>query len=342
MSNAEYLKARLRRVVAGENLATAEMQQCMRMIMQGQVTPAQIGALLTALSIKGETVEELAAAAEVMREFAADIEVDDPRHLVDTCGTGGDGARLFNVSTAAALVAAAAGVRIAKHGNRSVSGNSGSADFLEQAGVNVELEPQAVATCIRQVGIGFLFAPRFHGAMRHAAGPRRELGLRTLFNLLGPLTNPCRPGRQLVGVFSDKYLETLAQVLACIGCQCAIIVHSEDGLDELSIAAPTRAVVLQAGQLRELHFKPAALGIAGSLDTLTVTNPAHSYRLTLSALNGKPGPAGDMVALNAAAVFLVAEQVDSIEAGLQMAQEILKSGTAAVKLAELARLSQDA
>lgn len=342
MSDSEYLKAQLKRVVAGEHLAATEMQQCMRTIMQGQATPAQIGALLTALSIKGETVEELAAAAEVMRELAADIKVDDPQHLVDTCGTGGDGARLFNVSTAAALVAASAGVRVAKHGNRSVSGNSGSADFLEQAGVNVELEPQAVAACIRQVGIGFLFAPRFHGAMRHAAGPRRELGLRTVFNLLGPLTNPCRPGRQLVGVFSDEYLETFAQVLARLGCQRAIIVHSEDGLDELSIAAPTHAIVLQAGQLRELHCQPAALGIAGSLDTLTVTDPAHSYRLTLAALNGEPGPAGDMVALNAAAVLMVAELADSIEAGLQTAQDVLKSGAAAAKLATLAQLSQGA
>ena len=340
MSNTEHLKAYLKHVVAGEDLAAADMQQCMRTIMQGQATPAQIGALLTALSIKGESVQELAAAAAVMREFATAIDIENPEHLVDTCGTGGDGAHLFNVSTAAALVAAAAGARIAKHGNRSVSGSSGSADFLEQAGVRIELEPVAVAACIRAAGIGFLFAPRFHGATRHAAGPRRELGFRTLFNLLGPLTNPCRPGRQLVGVFSDAHLETLARVLECLGCRHALVVHSGDGLDELSIAAPTRAVELRAGQLRELRFDPGALGVAGSLQTLTVTDPAHSYRLALSALNGEPGPARDMVALNAAAVLMVADLADDIEAGLRTAQDILSSGAAAAKLTELARLSQ--
>ena len=329
----------LQRLMGGHDLQATEMQQAMRVIMQGQATPAQLGAFLTALSLKGETVEELAAAATVMREFAAPIDVDAPETLMDTCGTGGDGAGLFNVSTVAALVAAAAGVRIAKHGNRSVSGSSGSADFLEQAGVKVDLEAAGVATCIREAGIGFLYAPRFHAAMRHAAGPRRELGFRTMFNLLGPLSNPCRPGRQLVGVYSSAYLHIIAGVLQRLGCRHALVVHAGDGLDELSIAAPTQAVELSNGSLHEVQFDPVALGVSGTLESLRVDSPEQSYQLAQAVLQGAPGPAREMVVLNAAAVLMTAERADTLPAALALARSLLDSGAVAAKLAQLVQVS---
>ena len=227
-----------RRLAAGEDLNRAEMQAVMRVIMQGEATPAQTGAFLTALAIKGETVEEITAAAATMREFAATVTVDADA-IVDSVGTGGDGARLFNVSTAAALVAAAAGAVVAKHGNRAATGNAGSADVLEAAGVDITLNPQQVGDCIAQCGIGFMFAPTHHAATRHVIGARREIGIRTVFNLLGPLTNPAGATHQLVGVFDRRWVRPLAEVFAELGSVHTLVVCSEDGLDEISIAAPT-------------------------------------------------------------------------------------------------------
>ena len=231
------------RVVEQRDLTASEMESVMRSIMTGQATPAQIGGFLVGLRMKGETVDEIAAAAKVMRELATRVDVGGP-HLVDTCGTGGDGASTFNISTASAIVTAAAGGRVAKHGNRSVSSSSGSADVLETAGVKLDLTPAQVAACIDQVGVGFLFAPQHHSAMKHAIGPRKEMRVRTLFNLLGPLTNPAGAPNQVLGVFSPDWVEPLAQVLKQLGSEHVLVVHAEDGLDEISIAAPTRVAEL--------------------------------------------------------------------------------------------------
>ena len=236
-------------VIEHRDLSAADMQAVMRLIMTGQATAAQIGGFLVGLRMKGETVDEIAAAAGVMRELATHVDIAGP-HLVDTCGTGGDGAGTFNISTASALVAAAAGARVAKHGNRSVSSRSGSADVLEAAGVCLELDAQQVASCIKQVGVGFMFAPQHHSAMKHAIGPRREMRVRTLFNLLGPLTNPAAAPNQVLGVFSADWVEPLAEVLKKLGSEHVLVVHAEDGLDEISIAAPTRIAELRAGDIR--------------------------------------------------------------------------------------------
>src|SRR3990172_3875741 len=251
----------IRAVMEGRNLSGDEMREVMRLIMTGQATPAQIGGFLVGFRTKGETVEEIAAAAEVMRELATHVGVSGP-HLVDTCGTGGDGASTFNISTASAFVVAAAGGKVAKHGNRSVSSKSGSADVLEAAGVSLDLTPEQVAQCVNEVGVGFMFAPKHHGAMKHATGPRREMGVRTIFNLLGPLTNPAGAPNQVVGVFGSAWVEPLAQVLARLGSRHVLVVHGEDGIDEISIGAVTRVAELKDGAVRAYTLKPEQFGIA--------------------------------------------------------------------------------
>lgn len=341
------LPAANRRLAAGENLNRADMQSVMRVIMQGEATPAQIGAFLTALAVKGETVEEITAAAQVMRAFAAAVEVDAAR-IVDCVGTGGDGAKLFNVSTAAALVAAAGGAVLAKHGNRAATGNAGSADVLAAAGVDIALNPAQVGACIAQCGIGFMFAPTHHAATRHVVGPRREIGIRTVFNLLGPLTNPAGATHQLVGVFDAKWVRPLAEVFAELGSVHTLVVCSEDGLDEISLAAPTQVAEYRAGAgLREYRIAPEDFGIArAELEALTVADAAMSLAMIRGALAGDQGelaggqgPAFDMVALNAGATLYAADLADSIAAGVAHARTILQSGDALAKLDQLAKVS---
>jgi anthranilate phosphoribosyltransferase len=329
----------IRAVTDRQDLGAEDMSAVMRTIMTGEATPAQIGGFLVGLRIKGETVEEVAAAAQVMRELAARVEVSGA-HLVDTCGTGGDAAGIFNVSTASAFVAAGAGAQVAKHGNRSVSSKSGSADVLEAAGVNLDLGPTEVARCIEQLGVGFLFAPKHHGAMKHAIGPRREMGVRTVFNVLGPLTNPAGAPNQVLGVFSADWLRPLAEVLQRLGSRHVLVVHARDGLDEISVAAPTDAVELKDGRIEERVITPADFALPTSeLTTLRVTDAAQSLALVRAALAGEPGPASDIVAMNAGAAIYVAGLAEELADGVARAQEVMASGAAAGKLDELVGLS---
>ncbi len=332
----------IRAVVERRDLSGAEMEAVMRRIMGGEATPAQIGGFLVGLRMKGETVEEIAAAARVMRELATHVDVADLPHLVDTCGTGGDAAGLFNVSTAAAFVAAAGGAHVAKHGNRSVSSLSGSADVLEAAGVRLGLSPEAVARCIREAGVGFLFAPAHHGAMRHAIGPRREMGVRTVFNLLGPLTNPAGAPNQVLGVFDARWLEPLAEVLRRLGSRHVLVVHGEEGLDEISLAGPTRVAELRDGAITSYTVTPEALGVARApLDPLRVRDARESLERVRAALAGEPGPARDMVALNAGAALYVAGLADSLAAGVERALALMASGEPLRRLDRLAELTRD-
>jgi anthranilate phosphoribosyltransferase len=329
------IKDAISRIVDREDLSRADMEAAMRQIMTGNATPTQIGGFLAGLRAKGETVDEITAAAKVMRELALNVPVTC-EHLVDTCGTGGDGKSLFNVSTASAFVVAAAGGRVAKHGNRAMSGCSGSADVLEALGVKLDLSPARIADCIQRIGLGFMFAPAHHAAARYAAGPRKELGTRTLFNLLGPLTNPANAPNQLLGVFAQRWLEPLAKVLRALGSEHVLVVHSRDGLDEISISAPTRVAELQGGQVRSYTVQPEDFGIPRqSLDALRVTSAAQSLELIRTALSGRRGPATDIVALNAGAAIYAAGVSETLVSGVDKARETLASGAAMRKLQEL-------
>lgn len=333
------LQSANRKLVAGHDLTREEMQDVMSLIMHGEATPAQIGAFLTALMIKGETVEEIVGAATIMRDLAAKVETR-VAHIVDTVGTGGDGAKLFNVSTASALVACAAGAHVAKHGNRAATGNSGSADVLEAAGVNIAISPNQVGQCIDQVGIGFMFAPTHHAATRHAIGPRREIGVRTIFNLLGPLTNPASAKYQLVGVFDRKWVRPIAEVFAALGSIHTVVVCSDDGTDEISLAASTEVSELKGGKIYDFQIEPEDFGLKKvSMEALTVRDSAHSLELIKEALGGSPGLAYDMVALNAGATIYAADLADSVSAGVALARDVLNSGKALDKLSELAKLT---
>jgi len=326
-------------VIEGHDLDEADMEAVMRLIMTGQATPAQIGGFLVGLRMKGETVDEIAAAAKVMRELATAVEISGP-HLVDTCGTGGDGASTFNISTASAIVTAAAGGRVAKHGNRSVSSSSGSADVLEAAGVKLDINPAQVAACIDQVGVGFLFAPQHHSAMKHAIGPRKEMRVRTLFNLLGPLTNPAAAPNQVLGVFSADWVEPLAQVLKQLGSQHVLVVHAEDGLDEISIAAPTRVAELRNGKITTYTVTPEDFGMqAASLDAIAVENAAQSLAMIGAVFDDQPGPARDIVCLNAGAAIYAAGLTDSLNEGVARASEVIASGRAKQTFASLIETS---
>lgn len=330
----------IRAVSAPRDLAAEEMQQVMRVIMEGAATPAQIGAFLTALHIKGETVDELTGGATVMREFAAQVVVNSDQ-VVDTVGTGGDAAALFNVSTAAAFVASAAGAVVAKHGNRAATGKSGSADVLECAGLNIALTPEQVGQTIDATGIGFMFAPTHHGATRHAVGPRREIGVRTIFNLLGPLTNPAGARWQLVGVYEQRWVRPLAEAFANLGSKHTLVVHSEDGLDEISIAAPTTVCEFRDGTLSDYEFSPEDHGVERqALDLIRVDDASGSLTLIREALGGTAGPAYDMVALNAGATIYVADLADSLDAGIERAREVLDSGSGLARLEEMVAYSQ--
>ena len=334
------IKEAISRIVDREDLPRADMESVMRQIMTGGATPIQIGGFLAGLRAKGETVEEIAAAATVMRELAVRVSVKKD-HLVDTCGTGGDGKGLFNVSTAAAFVAAAAGGRVAKHGNRAMSGNSGSADVLEAMGVKLDLPPERIAKCIDEVGLGFLYAPAHHSATRYAAAPRKELGTRTLFNLLGPLTNPAEAPNQLLGVFAQRWVEPLAKVLRMLGSEHVLVVHSYDGLDEISIAGPTWVSELQHGQIRSYTVRPGDYGIAPqSLGGLHVQSAQESLACIRQALAGQPGAAFDMVALNAAAGIYAAGLSSTLAEGVEQARQVMRNGEAEQRLKRLVEVTQ--
>jgi len=329
----------IRAVIERRDLHAEEMRAVMRLIMTGVATPAQIGGFLVGLRVKGETVEEIAAAAEVMRELATHVGVSGP-HLVDTCGTGGDGASTFNISTAAAFVVAAAGGKVAKHGNRSVSSKSGSADVLEAAGVNLDLGPEQVAQCVNEVGVGFMFAPKHHAAMKHAIGPRREMGVRTIFNLLGPLTNPAGAPNQVLGVFAEHWVEPLAEVLQRLGSEHVLVVHAEDGMDEISIGAPTRVAELKDGRVRVFTVQPEEFGLPrADVRALAVATAADSLKMIERVFANEAGAARDIVALNGGAAIYVAGLAADLGAGVQRALEVIASGAAREKLAALVALS---
>jgi anthranilate phosphoribosyltransferase len=333
------IREALEALVSCRDLTAEEAAAAMGEIMAGQATAAQIGAFLTALRMKGETVDEIAGMARVMRQHALKVVVPGP--LIDVVGTGGDGLGTFNISTAAALVAAAAGLHVAKHGNRAASGVCGSADVLEACGVRIDLPPQGVTRCIQEVGIGFMFAPAFHPAMRHAAGPRRELGIRTVFNILGPLTNPAGAQAELLGVARAELGEKMAQVLGRLGTQRALVVHGEDGIDEMSVSAPTRVWELNKGTVKSYTVTPEEVGLArSSLSQLKGGAPQENRVLMERVLSGEPGPLGDAVALNAGGALLVGGAVQSLQDGVRRAQEVLKSGAGLEKLHALAALSQ--
>lgn len=313
-----------------------EMLAVMRAIMGGELTPVQIAGILIGLRCKGETITEIAAAAEVMRELSAQVPLEDIGDLVDTCGTGGDGAHTFNISTAAALVAAAAGVRIAKHGGRSVSSTCGSADVLEALGIYVNLAPEDVARCVREIGVGFMFAPNHHTAMRFAAPVRRELGVRTLFNLLGPLTNPAGAKNQVMGVFHRELVPKLAQALRALGSRHVMVVHAADGLDEISLAGDTHVAELKAGEITEYTLHPSRFGLAVTpSDRLAVHNIDEALSVFRGVMNNEPGPALDIVVLNAGAAIYVSGHASTLEQGLEMARAALANGGAKAKLAQL-------
>lgn len=329
----------IKTVTERRDLSRDEMRSVMQQIMTGEATLAQIGGFLIGLRMKGETIDEITAAAEVMRGLATRVEVDAP-HLVDIVGTGGDGPNTFNISTASALVVAAAGGRVAKHGNRSVSSSSGSADLLEAAGVKLDLSPEQIAACVRDVGLGFMFAPAHHSAMKHAIGPRKEMAVRTIFNVLGPLTNPAGVPNQVVGVFDRALVEPIAKVLGRLGSRHALVVHSEDGLDEISIAAPTHVAEMLDGQVAVMKITPEQFGLdRGDLDDLRVDSVAESLDTIRQVLANKSGAARDVVALNSGAAIYVSGLTDTLRAGVAKAQGVIASGAARDKLDELAKYS---
>jgi anthranilate phosphoribosyltransferase len=334
------MQTAIRTVTERCDLEAEQMTAVMRLIMGGDATPAQIGGFLIGLRMKGETVEEIAAAAAVMRELATRVEVDQP-NLVDIVGTGGDGIGTFNVSTASAMVVAAAGGRVAKHGNRSISSSSGSADLLEQAGVRLDLTPEQVAACVDQVGVGFMFAPRHHGAMRYAVAPRREMAVRTIFNVLGPLTNPAGASNLLIGVYDAAWVEPLALVMQRLGAEHVLVVHSEDGLDEISIGAPTQVAELKGGEVSSYTIAPEQFGITlTAVDQLVVADAAASLAVVRRVLGGEKGPASDIVALNAGAALYAAGLAETLGSGVTRAAEVLASGAAAETLKLLAAFTQ--
>ena len=329
------MQSAIKAVTEHKNLSSDEMASVMRLIMTGEATPAQVGGFLIGLRMKGETVEEVAAAATVMRDLSTKVEVNKDK-LVDTCGTGGDASGSFNISTASAFVVAAAGGRVAKHGNRSVSSKSGSADVLEAAGVNLELTPEQVAACVNDIGVGFMFAPMHHSAMKHAIGPRREMAVRTIFNVLGPLTNPAGAPNQVLGVFSKDWVEPLANVLQQLGSDHVLVVHAEDGLDEISIGSATHVAELKGGEVSTYTVQPEDFGMQrADLSTLRADDAADSLRIIKSVLANEEGPAKDIVCLNAGAAIYAAGLTASFAEGVGRGGEVIASGEAADKLDQL-------
>lgn len=323
----------IKAVISRQNLVESDMHDVMNSIMTGQTTDAQIGAFLVGLSMKGETIEEITASAKVMRSLATAVKLKSTDFLVDTCGTGGDGLGLFNISTASAFVVAAAGGKVAKHGNRSISSKSGSADVLEAAGINLNLDPETISQCIEDIGVGFMFAPAHHSAMKHAIGPRKELAVRTIFNVLGPLTNPAKAPNQVMGVYDKDLVEPIANVLKGLESRHVMVVHSEDGLDELSIANETHVAELKDGHVSTYTIHPNDFDIQlGDLEKLKAENASESLALITDAFAGNKGPHRDIIALNAGAAIYVSGIEDSLDNGILKACKLLSDGGAQAKL----------
>ena len=338
------MKQALNRIASNLDLSRDEMKDVMRIVMNGEATDAQIGAFLMGLRLKSETIDEITGATEVMRELATKVSIN-ASPLVDIVGTGGDGANLFNVSSASSFVVAAAGGFVAKHGNRGVSSKSGSADLIEKAGINLDMKPEEVARCVEQIGVGFMFAPAHHGAMKHAIGPRRELGCRTIFNILGPMTNPAGVTRQLIGVFTRELCRPMAEVMQRLGAEHIMVVCSKDGLDEISLATVTHVAELKDGEINEYDLTPEDLGIKSqSLVGLTVDSSDESLKLIKAAFGRNHDEttekARDMIALNAGAAIYVAGLAQTTKEGVDMALDAMGSGLAAGKMSELADFSQ--
>lgn len=330
----------IKAVVARENLNEHDMHDVMNSIMTGQTTDAQIGAFLVGLSMKGETIEEITASAKVMRSLAKSVQIKSDKYLVDTCGTGGDGLGLFNISTASAFVVAAAGAKVAKHGNRSISSKSGSADVLESAGINLDLNPEFISKCIEDIGVGFMFAPAHHSAMKHAVGPRKELAIRTIFNVLGPLTNPAKAPNQVMGVYEKKLIEPIAYTLKGLGSRHVMVVHSADGLDEFSIADETFVAELKDGQISTYSLHPEQFGLRlGDLNEISADNSDESLKLIYEAFSGTNKTAMNIVAFNAGAAIYVSGLTSSLQNGIDKAKEILADGSASQKLKEYIKIS---
>jgi anthranilate phosphoribosyltransferase len=335
------IQAAINQVIERKNLDHGQMIAVMRDVMTGLATPAQIAGFLVALRMKGETVTEIAAAAEVMRELSTKVQLTvNRKHLVDTCGTGGDSAGVFNISTASAFVVAAAGGKVAKHGNRSITSKCGSADLLEAAGVKINLKPEQVARCVEQLGVGFMFSINHHGAMKHAIGPRRELGARTIFNLLGPLTNPAGAPNQVLGVYARQWVRPLAEVLKELGSEHVLVVHSNDGLDEISSADETFVAELKAGAITEYTVTPELFKLKrGKLDDLKVVTVEQSLEKVKRSLTDTHSAEADIVSLNAGAAIYAANLCGTLQQGVHMAQDIIGSGLAYERLKELVELT---
>jgi len=332
------IREAIKMLIDNLSLSEAEMAECMKEIMEGKATDAQIGAFLTGLRIKGETIEEITGAARIMREKA--ITIKAPEGVLDTCGTGGDMSHTFNISSTTAIVVSACGVPVAKHGNRSVSSQSGSADLLETLGVKIDLSPEKVETCLFETGFGFLFAPLFHPAMKYAIGPRREMGIRTIFNILGPLTNPAGARRQLLGVFADNLTETLAMVLGNLGAIDAMVIHGEDGLDEISISDATKVSRFKDGRVENFFVAPEDFGIRRKeIDLIRGGNKEENAIITLSILKGERGPKRDIVLMNSAAALMVAGKAEDFRTALLIAADAIDSGVASEKLEEVKKVS---
>ena len=346
------IKAAIGKIVLHQDLSEPEMIDVMSQIMGGEATPAQIGAFITALRMKGETIEEIAGAARVMRDHATPIQVGkvldldrdeinlDRETILDTCGTGGSGTKSFNISTTVAFVVSACGVKVAKHGNRSISSACGSADVLEALGVNLNVTPQQVETCINDIGVGFLFAPALHGAMKYAIGPRREIGIRTIFNVLGPLTNPAGADRQVLGVYAEHLVEVLARVLVKLGCRRGFVVHGLDGMDEVTLTGPTRIAEICDGAVTLSTVEPEDFGLRRcALSDLQGGDAATNALIVRDVLTGKPGPKREVVLLNAAFALVAAGLARDVESGLEKARRALDDGLALAKLEGLVALT---
>lgn len=333
------LPSAIKSVIQRQDLSTDQMSAVMQTIMTGEATPAQIGGFLVGLQMKGETVVEISAAAKVMRSLATPVDISGV-HVVDTCGTGGDGASTFNVSTASAFVVAAAGAKVAKHGNRSISSSSGSADVLEAAGVNLDITPEQVKHCIDTIGVGFMFAQKHHGAMKHAIGPRRDMAVRTIFNLLGPLTNPAQAPNQVLGVFDKQWVEPMAHVLKELGSKHVLIVHADDGLDEISIGSASSVAELKNGQITTYSITPEDFGLKRcDIRQLAVNSAQQSLDIIKAIFAGQQGAARDIVVLNAGAAIYAADLAQSLADGIKQAQTIIDSGKAQDKLDALVACS---
>ena len=346
------IKNAISKVVLQQDLVEAEMIEVMNQIMGGEATQAQVGAFITALRMKGETIEEITGAARVMRDHATPIRVGkaldidreeinlDRETILDTCGTGGSGTKSFNISTTVAFVVSACGVKVAKHGNRSISSACGSADVLESLGVNLNVTPEQVELCINEVGVGFLFAPALHGAMKHAIGPRREIGIRTIFNILGPLTNPAGADRQVLGVYDEKLVEVLAKVLVKLGCQRGFVVHGKDGMDEITLTGPTRVAEINEGQVTLSTIEPEDFGLRRCLlSDLQGGDAEENAAIVRDVLAGSEGPKRDVVLLNAAYALVAAGITENVDAGLQKARNMIDDGLAKAKLEGLVNLT---